>query len=113
MSKFEDIYGVRMSSIREIKDKKTYEIAKKLPHGSGIDADWTINEKNDKILACNSYHAMDSVGYYIGWQEFCLKIPKKKPKDFKLNFTGDRRILKRQPFLREYLEDTIALSLEE
>jgi len=113
MPKFPELFGVRTSSIHDIRDRRTYDVAKKLPHGSGINAEWTVEEKNDRILACNSYETMDEHGFYDRWQDFCLSIPKTRPSEFKLHFTGDRSALRRYPWLRDYLEETIALSLEE
>jgi len=39
-----------------------------LPHGSGIDADWTWKEKEGDCLSFyNEWHALDANGYYCGW----------------------------------------------
>ncbi len=46
-----------------------------LPHGSGIDCDWTFyRQKNGSILCRNSYHLMDKHGSYCGWQDFTVKL---------------------------------------
>ena len=46
-----------------------------LPHGSGIDSDWSIERLNNgHIKAHNSYHGMNDGGYYDGWQDFYVKI---------------------------------------
>ena len=59
-----------------------------LPHGSGIDSDYTIEENKDKTkyIIYNSFHYMDEYGYYRGWIDFKLTVPKQKPIDFKLTF---------------------------
>lgn len=84
-----------------------------LPHGSGINQDWHIEDKGSYFRADNSYNASDEMGDYIGWQDFYLTIPKKDPSDFKLHFTGDRRIIARQPELRDYLNDVVMYGLDE
>ena len=84
------------------------ELRGTLPHGSGIDCDWEIDDKGDKLIASNSYHCMDDVGFYDGWADFTLHIPKSKPLDFKLHFNGQvAQYLNRKYMLRDYLEDTI------
>jgi len=89
-----------------------WEIAQSLPHGSGIDDDWYIEDIATKknIYAYNSYHNMDENGFYDGWQDFYIIIPRNE-KDFKLKFTGDRRGIRKYPFLRQYLEDFISESI--
>jgi hypothetical protein len=90
------------------------KITDKLPHGSGIDADWYIETKRQTIVASNSYHCMNDVGYYDGWADFTLYIPLKNPMNFKLHFGGqDAQYLNRKYMLRDYLEDTIAECLRE
>ena len=45
-----------------------------LPHGSGIDADWTFEYlKNGTIVCRNEYHVMHD-GYYVKWIPFHIKI---------------------------------------
>ena len=51
-----------------------------LPHGSGIDADWTVEtHRNGNVTAYCSYHLMHEHGYYDGWQNFkvCVRRAKK------------------------------------
>jgi len=83
-----------------------------LPQGSGIDADWYIEDMGSYFRADNSYHCMDEYGFYDGWQGFSLIIPKKNPDDFRFHFTGDQYLAKKY-MLREYLDDTIAGSISE
>ena len=41
-----------------------------LPHGSGIDYDWTYTDNDDNSITChNAYHTMDDAGGY------CCRIP--------------------------------------
>lgn len=51
------------------------EIVDALPHGSGIDADWTVisDSRHRKEIGC-SYHAMDENGMYDGWVDFSVVI---------------------------------------
>lgn len=49
------------------------DVMDELPHGSGIDADWTLGEVTDKdVTFCNSYHTMDEWGGYDGWLDFAV-----------------------------------------
>ena len=83
-----------------------------LPHGSGIDCEWSIVDKGKYFRCCNWFHAMDNNGYYIGYSEFSLIIPKKNPREFKLHFHGDySQYLNRRNMLREYLNDLFYWSL--
>lgn len=104
-------FGFGISRYSNIQSNIAKKIANALPHGSGIDGDWHIEEKGNNIYAGNSYHCMDDVGYYVGWQDFYLIIPKSNPKNFKLHFKGDQ-YLARKYMLRDYLEDTFAYALE-
>ena len=82
-------------------------------HGSGIDADWNIQETKNSFRALNSYHAMDENGFYVGWQDFVVIFLKNKDVDqFKLQFQGDR-YLAQKFMLRDYLDDTIAFVVGE
>ena len=92
-----------------ITEEKLLEV---LPHGSGIDCKWEIEENSKSFLAKNSYHLMDENGFYCGYIDFSLRIPKDNPYDFKLMFhtnsTGRRKV--RDNMLRQYLDDTITYS---
>ncbi len=51
------------------------EIVKMLPHGSGIDCDWKVNQVKDLTFDChNSYHAIDQNGCYCGYVDFIVRI---------------------------------------
>ena len=85
-----------------------------LPHGSGIDGTWNIEDKGSYIKAVNFFHCMDEHGYYDGYADFSLTIPKKCLTDFKMHFHGPTsQYLNRKYMLRDYLEETFhyALSL--
>jgi hypothetical protein len=104
-----------------------------LPHGSGIDCGWTFNrQKNGSIVARNSFHLMDEHGFYIGYQNFFIKLFEHKNRklhklfdgtfqiihdigdiDFTLCFSGYRQTCNSVCGLREYLEDTIHHCLTE
>lgn len=90
------------------------KLADLLPHGSGIDCDWTLDVKRGKVVASNSYHAMDEWGSYDGWADFYIAVPTKSPKDFAFHFHGKlAQYLNRKYALREYLEDEMYCALEE
>ena len=86
-----------------------------LPHGSGIDVDYNIENKKDKYIIHNSYHYMNDVGFYMGWIDYKIVMSKKEPDKFKLTFqtdsTGYYWIEKIQ--LRSYLEELYAYTFEE
>ena len=53
------------------------ELKEKLPHGSGIDCDWKLeNETEDQTIVSNYWHAMDTNGYYCGYVYFEVKLDK-------------------------------------
>ncbi len=103
-------FGV--SKYSDVKSDMARRIAEALPHGSGIDSDWHIEEKGNKIYAYNSYHCMDECGMYCGWQDFYVVIPITDLKNFKLHFQGGQYLAQKY-MLRDYLEDTILYALEE
>ena len=46
-----------------------------LPHGSGIDCEWTITRcKNGTIKCSHSFHAMNEVGYCCGYHDFTVHV---------------------------------------
>jgi len=102
-----------------------------LPHGSGIDAQWTIDElKNGNLVASCAFHGMDEHGYYDGWQEFKVTIFPQQPSGIiivgdgvhkpdmfaiRVNFTGYRQSSSKSWMcgLKDYLWETIEYSLSE
>jgi len=89
-------------------------IIENLPHGSGIDASWDIQVNTaGKIVAYNSYHVMDEYGYYVGWADFSIRWTPGDAVNFRLMFHGaNAQYLNWRYLLREYLEDTIAYSIQ-
>jgi hypothetical protein len=103
-----------------------------LPHGSGIDCDWQIDNMGKYFKCINSYHCMNENGMYDGYADFTLIIFKKPydfhkrfnptrtelfnqvfDYDFNLHFNGSFSQWKnRQHMLREYLEDTFSYFLD-
>lgn len=51
-------------------------IVEVLPHGSGIDASWHLEQLGSLpiVLCSNSFHAMDQNGYYCDWVDFTVKL---------------------------------------
>jgi len=85
-----------------------------LPHGSGIDCKWQIEDKGKYFKCVNAYHCMNENGYYDGYADFTLIIPKKNPIDFKLHFNGKHSQYKNERYLlRDYLEDTFHYAISE
>jgi len=94
--------------------QKLHEI---LPHGSGIDYDWSYTiQKNGLINAHNSYHAMDEYGGYCHIYDFSVKIEPvlNKPnillsqlsfKFVSLSFKGQKEYLCCGYGLRDYLTE--------
>ena len=80
-----------------------------LPHGAGIDDSWKCEDHGRNITCYNSFHVMDDRGYYVGWADFSIVIPKRNPVDFKLHFHGaSAQYFARRYDLRWYLEDILA-----
>ncbi len=87
-----------------------------LPHGSGIDLEWDIVDQKARYIIHNSYHLMNENGFYDGWLDFYLTIPKENPINFKLRFrnldsTGYYKV--NRYMIREYLEDLFAYVISE
>ncbi len=83
-------------------------------HGSGIDGDWKIEETKSSFRASNFFHTMDEYGGYDGYADFTVIFPKGESMgEFKLEFNGqEAQRLNQKHMLREYLEDTIAYTLD-
>ena len=88
-------------------------LKEKLPQGSGFSLR-EIELKKDHVVAYMDYHVMNDTGCYVGYVDFSIRIPYAYPEDFRLVIHGKRSLyLANKYCLREFLEDTIALSLEE
>ena len=85
------------------------ELEKVLPHGSGIDYDWELEERGEYIYAKNAYHYMNEYGFYDGILPFTIRFRKDNLKIFSLHFhvnsAGRYRVNKGG--VREYIKDTI------
>ena len=58
-----------------LRDIKESQLLDALPHGSGIDGVWSFDRlKNGNIRCHNSYHMMNDVGMYDGWQDFTVTL---------------------------------------
>ena len=55
-------------------------------HGSGINSDWEGGETQDNIRIYNSFNVINENGYYDGFADFTVLIPKKKPMNFKIQW---------------------------
>ena len=84
-----------------------------LPHGSGIDCDWTF-DITDKMIRCsNSYHRMDEYGGYRGYIDFSVVIKTDhRMIDGRLDYNIKGQFGKYQD-LKDYLYDTISIGLDE
>src|ERR1039458_9134377 len=59
-----------------------HKLADLLPHGSGIDSDWTIRvQRNGDVTVYGSYHAMNENGFYVGWRNFRFTVRKWRKAD--------------------------------
>ena len=88
------------------------EVLENLPHGSGIDYDWTAEKlSNGKVQAWNSYHAMSETGYYVFSFDFSVTFDTSDLDGFRLQFHGKashNRLNTSYGYgLRDYLEETI------
>ncbi len=80
-----------------------------LPHGSGINCDWSYTKRADgKITFKNSFHAMSEHGYYDGYMPFQFTVYPLPNESFSISHIRCNEN-KRKSFygLSEYLEDTI------
>lgn len=93
---------------------KVWDFTRRL-HGSGIDADWSIEETVSSFRASNSFHVLDEPGFYVGWADFTVIFPKNETMgNFTLQFNGrGAQYLAQKFMLRDYLEDTISGTLSE
>lgn len=64
-------------------------LEEELPHGSGIDGDWTISPAGTNVEASNYYHAMNGAGFYCGYLHFTVTIPVADPSAFTVEWDAD------------------------
>jgi hypothetical protein len=125
----------KLGDVGAIDDYVENVVIPALPHGSGIDADWSFNVlKNGNVELYCSYHGMDEHGFYDGWQDFKVRLfrhTKNKLNqlrdgrqqvlykvgdwDFSVHFTGYRNARNRSwgYGLLDYLGETIHYALSE
>jgi len=59
------------------------QLAEALPHGSGIDAQWYVNQRSKNVFVFhNSYHKMNENGMYNGWADFAVVISRAQKSQF-------------------------------
>ena len=111
-----------------ISEEKLLEL---LPHGAGIDCDWSVIMHNTgNISARNYFRAMDENGFYDGYMPFKVRIFRHEKDVFNplrgqnktqviarkgdIDFSLSCRENSRKSFygLKDYLEDTIGYCLE-
>lgn len=87
-------------------------IIRELPHGSGIDGDWSYHINTDgSIRFSNGIHCMNQDGYYDGWQAFTILLNTQDFSDFRIMFNQPRK--EYYIFLwRDPLEEMISLALK-
>lgn len=83
-----------------------------LPSGNGFDREWwpMLTYKNGTEVFAGGYHNMNEHGYYDGWTQLTLYIPKGNISNFRLTLSGGKR--KYMDYnMREYLNETIYTAL--
>lgn len=78
-----------------------------LPHGSGIDWDWTIDHwkcSSKKLFLSNSYHVRNENGYYDGWIDFTVKVEPDLIFGINLTITGN---FGKNQDIKDYLYDIL------
>ncbi len=93
---------------------KVDKIKEALPHGSGINYQWDVEDKRKYYGAYNSFDVLNEYGAEIGVADFQLIIPKREPMEFRLHFKGQRSgYLAYYYGLRMFLEDIFADSIRD
>lgn len=83
-----------------------------LPHGSGIDCDWSFDITNKAIYCYNSYHVMNDNGCYNGYIDFAVIIKTTyRTIDGQLSFRISGRFGKDQD-LKDNLYEKIDFAIE-
>lgn len=79
-----------------------------LPSGSGFDCDWIIEDIGDWFEASSSYHCMHELGYYDGYADFSIIIPKDNYTALKLTWRdGFSEHMNDEYDLTDYIEETV------
>ena len=55
---------------------KVNDLIDQLPHGSGLDSEWALDEKStgEKLILHQGYHTMNENGMYDRWINFTLTV---------------------------------------
>lgn len=90
-----------------------------LPVGSGFNSRWDASLSNDGRRATirSEYQYMNPEGYYDGWVSFTVRVHWTRKAFtastvFHTKNTDTRRILRRDPGLREYIADCVHEALK-
>jgi len=97
------------------REQKLERIAKNLlPSGSGFDCGTKIDidkSKDDKIILTTSYHHMNDVGMYDGWNDYVITLKPSLVFDFELKIKGvNRNDIKN--YMYEYFQDVLSQEIE-
>lgn len=97
----------------EMQDDAEEVLKRNLPHGSGINCDWTFEWMTTAVICRNSYHCMNDNGFYEGYADFSITLHYAEDvSDFRLKFHGyQAQRLNRKHMLREYLTETFFYAL--
>ena len=95
--------------INKFEDDETNEkIEQILPHGSGINDDWDICNRENFWECKNFWDCINNDGYYDGFIDFTVRIYKNENREFRIFINGNRSHNKNKKYhIKEYLEDTI------
>ena len=101
-----------------IDNQDVAQIVAMLPHGSGIDCDWDINQWETtplELVLENEYHAMDEYGMYYGYFPFQVHFDIRDGKILRIDVDdiSDEDLMNCPALdgLEDYLWDTIATYL--
>jgi hypothetical protein len=81
--------------------------------GSGFDSEWYFLDGKKTIKAYTGWQLMNDAGYYIGNYGFTVTIQKKDITDFTMRSTGHNKRTLENYGVWDYLEDTIAMVLDD
>src|SRR3990167_10506751 len=106
-------YSHNLTENEEVMLEKLEDI---LPHGSGINGDWSFDIlKNGNIVCHNTYEAMNEGGYYCHFYDFSVTVKTLENDKFqwvKFSFKGNKEHSCCGWGLQDYLADTLSYSLE-
>jgi GTPase SAR1 family protein len=95
--------------INKFEDDETNEkIEQILPHGSGINGDWDICNRENFWECKNYWDCINNNGYHDGFINFTVRIYKNENREFRIFINGNRSHDKNKKYdIKGYLEDTI------